>query len=358
MPRGEDAKRQSLLRFELFRKIDKFSSLNFRNFLISPLEGEKKFLGELCELSNKGRLGILAQREAGFEPSPAFVMLTGVRKRLLPLTKREGSDSVISNNFSDTNHSQLTTHHSLISEKAFSHKRTAFTLAEVLITLGIIGVVSAITLPALVQNYQKYVTVNRLKKEYSVISNAFVTSQEENGEMNTWGMGDLGSVNDGDNVLIPFYQNYIVKYLDVVDDCGFSCIKQKDVKRYRLNGMSWTWYNHSWYVIYLKDGTVVCFMADNNSVVWTTVRIYVDINGDRGPNVSGKDIFTIRLEANGDSALRLSGIDAIKRLKNRDYALGDCRECCSKESTGNYAGDFCAGLIQYDGWKISKDYPW
>ena len=52
MPRGEDAKRQSLLRFELFRKIEKFLSLNLRNILISPLEGEKKFLSELCELRN------------------------------------------------------------------------------------------------------------------------------------------------------------------------------------------------------------------------------------------------------------------------------------------------------------------
>ena len=50
--RGEDVKRQSLLRFELFRKIDKFLSLNLRNILISPLEGEKKFLSELCELRN------------------------------------------------------------------------------------------------------------------------------------------------------------------------------------------------------------------------------------------------------------------------------------------------------------------
>ena len=99
MSRGKDAKRHSLLRFELFKKIDKFLSLNLRNILISPFDGEKKFLSELGELSNKGRLGILAQREAGFEPSPAFVMLTGVRKRLLPLTKREGCDSVISSDF-------------------------------------------------------------------------------------------------------------------------------------------------------------------------------------------------------------------------------------------------------------------
>ena len=52
MHRCQDAKRHSLLRFELFKKIDKFLSLNFLNILISPLEGEKKFLSELCELRN------------------------------------------------------------------------------------------------------------------------------------------------------------------------------------------------------------------------------------------------------------------------------------------------------------------
>ncbi len=36
--------------------------------------------------------------------------------------------------------------------------RKGFTLAEVLITLGIIGVVAAITIPSLITNYQKTVT--------------------------------------------------------------------------------------------------------------------------------------------------------------------------------------------------------
>ena len=52
MHRGEDAKRQNLLRFELFGKIKKVLDLIKRNILISPLEGEKKFLSELCELRN------------------------------------------------------------------------------------------------------------------------------------------------------------------------------------------------------------------------------------------------------------------------------------------------------------------
>ena len=49
----------------------------------------------------------------------------------------------------------------------------AFTLAEVLITLGIIGVVAAITMPMLIANYQKTVIVNQLKKSYSMWNQVF-----------------------------------------------------------------------------------------------------------------------------------------------------------------------------------------
>ena len=129
------------------------------------------------------------QHETVIEPSPAFVMLTKVRKRLLPLTKREGSDSVIISNFFDTNHSQLTTHNSLIPDTVFprftshfSHKnKVAFTLAEVLITLGVIGIVAAMTLPTLIANYKNKVLLNQAKNSYSKISNALLLVKTQNG---------------------------------------------------------------------------------------------------------------------------------------------------------------------------------
>ena len=52
-------------------------------------------------------------------------------------------------------------------------KTKAFTLAEVLITLGIIGVVAALTLPNLVANYKKQVLVTQLKAEVNIIENSF-----------------------------------------------------------------------------------------------------------------------------------------------------------------------------------------
>ncbi len=50
-----------------------------------------------------------------------------------------------------------------------------FTLAEVLITVGIIGVVSAITIPMLVTNYQKRLTITRLKKSVLPLKSSYKT---------------------------------------------------------------------------------------------------------------------------------------------------------------------------------------
>ena len=64
--------------------------------------------------------------------------------------------------------------------------QVGFTLAEVLITLGIIGVVAAMTIPTLMTNYQKKSTATQLKKTYATISNAVRLSEEENGELSGW----------------------------------------------------------------------------------------------------------------------------------------------------------------------------
>ena len=61
--------------------------------------------------------------------------------------------------------------------------KIAFTLAEVLITLGIIGVVAAMTLPVLTAKYQKTVTATQLKKSYSTILQAFTMAQKDYGDI-------------------------------------------------------------------------------------------------------------------------------------------------------------------------------
>lgn len=73
-----------------------------------------------------------------------------------------------------------------------------FTLAEVLITLGIIGVVAAMTMPSLIANHQEKVTVTKVKKVYSILSQAYLIAVEEYGTPDEWGTTarDAGDEND------------------------------------------------------------------------------------------------------------------------------------------------------------------
>ena len=391
MNRDEYAKRQSLLRlieFGLFRNIVDNLSLNLRNILISPLEGEKKFLSELCELSNKGRLGILAQREAGFEPSPAFVMLTGVRKRLLPLTKREGCDSVISSdfkskisitnennlsckdlsyfgrsallcrqgkdlsplepqylsNFSDTVFSRFTSH--------FSRKRTAFTLAEVLITLGIIGIVAALTLPVIISDVKNSQLEAGLKKAYSVLGQALNMYQAENGER----------IVAGDATNRRMIKSYLMQYIKSAKDCGFGGSDNKEglekaclpnnytgidgdfngsAKYETYNGKS------SIALDYFDDGQFVTpdgmlILIENSGGQWfgDQVFISVDVNGyNKKPNRLGQDLFMFQIDKNG--ALLPMGAKDTKY-----YSISDAY--CSNTSTNSMNGAGCTNLALMD----------
>ena len=65
------------------------------------------------------------------------------------------------------------------------NNKSAFTLAEVLITLGIIGIVAALTMPSLIQKHQKKVFATRVEHIYSIVSNALLSSVAENGSPST-----------------------------------------------------------------------------------------------------------------------------------------------------------------------------
>ncbi len=72
-----------------------------------------------------------------------------------------------------------------------------------MITLGIIGVVAALTMPALIANHRKNVVENRLKHFYSTINQAITLSEVENGDKNTWQPMDTED----------FWNNYLKPYI-------------------------------------------------------------------------------------------------------------------------------------------------
>ena len=71
--------------------------------------------------------------------------------------------------------------------KKYTYK--GFTLAEVLITLGIIGIVAALTIPTLISKYQERVTITRLKESYSMLAQAYQFGVNGNGSPASWEFG-------------------------------------------------------------------------------------------------------------------------------------------------------------------------
>lgn len=75
-------------------------------------------------------------------------------------------------------------------QKSKFHECNAFTLAEVLITLGIIGIVEAMTMPALIGKWQKLVTVNKLKDAYAIIAQGVKRAEVDYGPVKEWTFKD------------------------------------------------------------------------------------------------------------------------------------------------------------------------
>ena len=97
------------------------------------------------------------------------------------------------------------------------NRRAAFTLAEVLITLGIIGVVAALTIPALIMNYQEKQTITKLQKSYAALKNAFDLAKVEHGDYDTWSWNQLPTT-DGQRTQY-FWETYIFPHLKITKTC-------------------------------------------------------------------------------------------------------------------------------------------
>ena len=219
-------------------------------------------------------------------------------------------------------------------------KNSAFTLAEVLITLGIIGVVAALTMPALIANYQKQAALTGLKKGYSQLAQAVKLSENENGEIEYW---DLTLPSD------TFMEKYITPFLknigktsgrDINTLINYKYINGQPLTEFSVNGTDTS-------VRKLADGTIIfvdSWFPDDGS--YRTIMI--DINGYKRPNVLGKDLFSFWI--NKTNGLSPSG------SCTDDGCLEPTEHMCNKDADkGGYA---CAKVIVQDGWQISEDYPW
>ena len=94
----------------------------------------------------------------------------------------------------------------------------AFTLAEVLITLGIIGVVAAMTLPTVIKKYKRQVVETKLEKFYSIMNQAIQLSIAEHNEIPLENQSGEGHTNS--KYITNWYKTYITKYIKLLKEEG------------------------------------------------------------------------------------------------------------------------------------------
>jgi len=306
--------------------------LPFAGNCIKPAQNDAKFLASLTQdPTPKSKISTLSHMARSFTrlasssvqlvPQGAGIKLTSAR-----LCRGEGRNNV----------KHLFTH-SLI-HLFTPKKKAAFTLAEVLITLGIIGVVAAMTIPALINANKAQRLRSQFNKSYSTIQQAFRQMEADDESTDPSSYSQHGT----------FYKTFMKHFQGALDCGALNVSSRKDVpcyiansdkdgydetKLYRsLDGKSRVLTNYfDDGQIALQDGTLI--MMENAGG-----RLYlsVDINGYvTPPNRWGYDLFTFQL------------IDGeLIPMGNRRSTYNDTNTYCNINGTGGFNGIACAELAK------------
>ena len=189
-------------------------------------------------------------------------------------------------------------------KKVFLQFNKAFTLAEVLITLVIIGVIAAMTIPTAINNYRKQVYVSGLKKVYAELSQATnrIISEEGNPKASIGGWA-LSSEH-----IYQMYKKYLIKAKECSNETRCLLADKSMVYEKLHGGNFWTADRTDTRKLILADGTYMVIDSDVSSTCGRNLNpvandyctwIGVDINGAKGPNTLGRDFFIFVLRENG-----------------------------------------------------------
>ena len=237
--------------------------------------------------------------------------------------------------------------------------KSAFTLAEVLITLGVIGVVAAMTLPTLIQNYKKHIVETRLAKFYTTINQAIQMSETVNGDKKYWdsiGSGFEKDEEDNPDYSKPeamaWFEKYLKPYLKYA--------KLETFNHKNTEGMV---------MVYFEDGSLLNFSQAGWSFYPYASKFKTAIDENQITKVdganSGTEYFSFFYDPNNTAPNNkyhynkgvepyLNGwdgsLDGQKGLKTSQYF--GC-----KEEIPIHGRAYCTALIMRNGWKIPDDYP-
>ena len=168
-------------------------------------------------------------------------------------------------------------------------RRAAFTLAEILITLGIIGVVAAMTMPTLIHKTQNKQLQTAFKSAYSILSQTIINLRAEIGDnlfdRYTVFVSGQGFINSQE-LYDKFYNS---SQLKIIGECEYN----GEIRNYNKSDEA-----------FVDRGVLKPKMALTNGmcvdirVNGFLITLTVDVNGIKGPNILGHDIFFFALDKN------------------------------------------------------------
>ena len=221
-------------------------------------------------------------------------------------------------------------------------KHQGFTLAEVLITLGIIGIVAAMTMPSVIGNARDKQIIARVQKIYSVLSSSYMMAVAESETPEYWGM----PYTTGNNyAAAEVMASYFIKNMKILKDCKGKRGCFPNSVTYRFNNTN-PWNDNfdkgsHRYKVITSDGVSVAFHAYSNNCsaqagnINFCGRIYVNINGVKDKkSILGKNLFQFLLTNKG---VIPDGVD-VSYEEMEDTCMG----------ISNKAGDRCTR------WVLSK----
>ena len=184
-------------------------------------------------------------------------------------------------------------------------KKFAFTLAEVLITLTIIGVIAALTIPNLMKKYEEQQILAGIKAAYSILQNAIKLSIAENGPMSEWGLVDGWETY---NAHKNFSERFIVPYLKVASVCKANWTNSNERCFASNNKRKTIWFGSGGtpvgygsylgpnisYMVKLSNGMDLAMGTQGYTINGQYIvgfRFVVDISGTKGGSVMGRDVF-------------------------------------------------------------------
>lgn len=237
-----------------------------------------------------------------------------------------------------------------------------FSLAELLIALAIVGIIAAVTIPGVVTNYNQKAMLTQLQKNYVELQETLLMLKTEN-----YHKGLEGSILNKKNTktVEETAGKFLKDYYKVTQDCGTDtqpCFAEQYAD---INSVTYTDFSCDGYSVNVASGAAICIIPasifsaisiDPSTLQPSKVEtknpvvVYLDVNGAKGPNIGGRDMFTFNIY----NDYSIDEVEVNKSDSESSTSPEDERnDLYNNNCLTSNVGKGCFGKILNDNWQVN-----